>query len=92
MAIEGLVEAVSAGVGAAVAVGTVMRRYWTARERRQQQAFTRAVELIVNRKAEQVIARQVAFEIRQGRHLDRQDRAIADLRNAIETHRGRHDR
>jgi hypothetical protein len=87
---EGLVEAVSAGVGAAVAVGATMRRYWTARERRQQAAFKLAVELIVDRKTEQILSRQVQFEQRQGRHLDRQDRAIADIRRIVETQRGHH--
>lgn len=71
-------------------VGTVMRRYWTAREKRQQQAFRLAVELIVDRKTEQILARQVAFEQRQGRHLDRQDRAIADLKRTVEKQRGNH--
>ena len=92
MNIDGLIEAVSAGIGAAVVVGGAMRRYWHGRENRQQAAFTRSVEAIVDAKIAEVLARQTAFEQRQGRHLDRQDRAIADLRKAVDKQRGqRHD-
>ena len=83
MNIEGLVEAASAGVVAAIGVGGVMRRYWHRREHRQQDAFTAAVGRIVTFKVAELAARQVEFEQRQGRHLDRQDLAIAALRHDI---------
>lgn len=76
-------EAVSAGAVAAIGVGGVMRRYWRRREDRQQVAFAAAVGRIVNAKAAELTARQIAFEDRQGRHLDRQDIAIAALRGEI---------
>lgn len=76
-------EAASAGVVAAVTVGGVMRRYWRRREDRQQVAFAAAVGRIVDAKAAQLVARQVAFEDRQGRHLDRQDIAIAAMRRDV---------
>lgn len=76
-------EAASAGVVAAVTVGGVMRRYWRRREDRQQVAFAASVGRIVDAKAAQLVARQVAFEERQGRHLDRQDIAIAALRREV---------
>lgn len=85
---ESLVEAVSAGIGAAAIVGGTMRRYWRGREERQERAFRRAVQEIVDTSVADVINRQIAFEIRQGRHLDRQDRAIADLRRAVSKQRG----
>lgn len=91
MDIEGLISAASAGIGAAIAVGAVMRRYWAAREVRQQNAFRQAVEQIVDGKTEQIIVRQIAFEKRQGAHLDRQDRAIAAIGREVRAIRGRHD-
>lgn len=76
---EGLVEAVSAGVGAAAVVGTAMRSYWTKREARQQAAFRRAVQQIVDVSMADVLTRQIAFEDRQGKHLDRQDQALRTI-------------
>jgi hypothetical protein len=81
--IEGLVEAASAGVVAAVTMGGVTRRYWRRRELLQQAAFTRAVQAIVYKSVVDMIARQGEFEKRQGRHLDRQDIAIAALRREL---------
>lgn len=83
MDVESLVEAVSAGAGAAVAVGTVMRRYWRGRETRQQAEFRKAVQQIVDESVADVISRQVQFERRQGEHLDRQDRVIDEIRRAV---------
>lgn len=84
---EGLVEAISAAIGASAIVGGTMRRYWRGREHRQQEAFRRAVQQIVDASVADVIRRQTLFEHRQGQHLDRQDRAIADLRRTITRHR-----
>lgn len=89
--LDGLVQSLSAAAGAAVVVGTVARKYWTAREVRQQAAFTEAVQRIVDTSVVDVIARQAAFETRQGQHLDKQDKAIADLRRSVETLRRRRD-
>lgn len=87
--IESLVTASSAAVGAGLGVGAVMRRYWTRRETRQQAAFAAAVGRIVDIKAAELVARQQAFEDRQGRHLDRQDIAIAALRGEVKQIRRR---
>lgn len=87
MNVDGLVEAVSAGIGAAAVVGGASRRFWTRREARQQAAFRGAVQQIVDESIADVLARQEAFERRQGQHLDRQDRAIADLRRAVDRKR-----
>lgn len=84
-------EAASAGVVAAVTAGGVMRNYWRRREARQQAAFTAAVGRIVAMKAAELVARQQAFEDRQGRHLDRQDIAIAALRGEVKQIRRRID-
>lgn len=73
----------SAAVGAGLGVGAVMRRYWTRREARQQAQFAAAVGRIVDAKAAELAAQQAAFEVRQGRHLDRQDIAIAALRREV---------
>lgn len=81
---ESLVEAVSAGIGAAAIVGTTMRSYWTRREARQQAAFRRAVQQIVNESMAEVLGRQIAFERRQGKHLDHQDRTLKQLRLLVE--------
>jgi hypothetical protein len=81
--IDGAVEAASAATGAALGVGAVMRRYWTRREARQQAGFRQAVQDIVDASIADMIGRQVDFERRQGRHLDRQDLAIAALRRDI---------
>lgn len=84
-------EAASAGLVAAVTAGGVMRRYWRRREDRQQAQFTAAVGRIVAIKAAELVARQQAFEDRQGRHLDRQDIAIAALRGEVKQIRRRID-
>ena len=89
--IEGLVEATSAGIVAALGVGTGMRHYWTRRELRQRAAFARDVGRIVDIKVGELVARQAAFEDRQGRHLDRQDLAIAAMRRDIKQIKGRMD-
>lgn len=91
MNIEGLVEAASAGIGAAVAVGAAMRHYWTARELRQQIAFRHSVEQIVDAKTAEILERQREFETRQGQHLNRQDIAIAAMRRDIRHLRSRHN-
>lgn len=80
---EGLVEAVSAGIGAAAIVGTAMRSYWTRREARQQAAFRRAVQQIVNESMDGILNRQAEFERRQGRHLDRQDETLRQIGTLI---------
>lgn len=85
--VDGLVEAVSAGIGAAAIVGGASRRFWTRRETRQQAAFRTAVQQVVDESIADVIARQTQFERRQGQHLDRQDRAIAELRKAMDRRR-----
>lgn len=84
MNVESLVEAVSAAAGAAVVVGESSRRYWSRREARQQAAFAQSVRRIVDEALAPVIKRQADSERRQGQHLDRQDRAIAELRKAID--------
>lgn len=66
-----------------MAVGETSRRYWSRREARLQAAFRRAVQAIVDESIADVIRRQTEFERRQGQHLDRQDKAIADLRRLI---------
>lgn len=81
--IEGVIEAASAAAGAAVVVGEASRRYWTRRELRQQAGFRAAVQAIVDESIRHLINRQAEFERRQGQHLDRQDRAIEQLRKAI---------
>lgn len=91
MNIEGLVEAVSAGIGAAVAVGAAMRHYWTGRELRQQRSFRLSVEQIVDARVNVILERQREFEIRQGQHLNRQDIAIAAMRRDIKHIRGTHN-
>lgn len=91
MNLESLVEAVSAAVGASAIVGGTMRRYWRGREARQERAFRRAVQEIVDASVADVIKRQIQFERRQGQHLDRQDRAIAALR-PVTISKGRHSR
>lgn len=92
MNIEGLTEAISAGIGAAVAVGAAMRHYWSSREIRQQIAFRRSVEQIVDAKTAEILERQRDFETRQGQHLNRQDIAIAAMRRDIRHLRNRnHD-
>jgi hypothetical protein len=85
--VEGLVEALSAGIGAAAVVGEASRRFWRRREVQQQAAFRKAVQQIVDESVADVIARQAQFERRQGQHLDRQDRAIAELRKAVDRRR-----
>jgi hypothetical protein len=82
--VEGLVEAASAGIGAAVVAVESTRRYWARREARQQAAFRAAVKAIVDDAMLDVIHRQAEFERRQGKHLDRQDQAIAELRRVVE--------
>lgn len=84
MNVLGLVEAVSAGAGSAVVVGGAFRRYWTRREARQQAAFRRAVQDIVDQSVNDVLARQRDFEKRQGRHLDAQDRKLDALAALID--------
>lgn len=84
MSTESLVEAVSAAIGAAAIVGGTMRRFWSGREARQEAAFRKAVQEIVDESVADVIRRQTEFEKRQGRHLDRQDRAIGELKRHIE--------
>jgi hypothetical protein len=90
--VASLVEAVSAGAGSAAVVGTAVSKYWRAREARLKAAFTQAVQNIVDASVTDVIARQAAFEARQGKHLDNQDRAIADLRKLVERVRARQER
>ena len=89
MDVASLVEAVSAGAGAAVVTGGSFRRYWSRREARQTAAFRRAVQAIVNESVSELIARQAAFELRQARHLDRQDKKLDTL--AAEVRRVRQD-
>lgn len=84
MSVENLVEAVSAAIGAAAIVVGATHRLWASREIRQQAAFRKAVQLIVDASVAEVINRQIDFEVRQGRHLDRQDTAIAELRKRID--------
>lgn len=83
MNVEGLVEASSAAAGAAVVVAEASRRYWSRREARIAAAFRRDVQAIVDESIADVIRRQTEFERRQGQHLDRQDKAIAELRRII---------
>lgn len=78
-----LTEATAAGVGAALATGESLRRYFYRRELRQQAEFRSAVQHIVDEALAPVIARQVG----QGAHLDRQDAAIAALRRAVDRKR-----
>ena len=80
---ENAVEAISAAIGAAAVVGAAMRSYWTRREARQQAAFKRSVQAIVNESVAELLSRQAAFEYRQVQHLNRQDRAIEMIRRAL---------
>lgn len=89
MDVISLVEAVSAGAGASVVTGGAARRYWTRREVRQQAAFRRAVQAVVDASVTELIARQAAFEHRQGRHLDRQDRKLDQLAAEVRRYHGR---
>jgi hypothetical protein len=82
---EGLVEAIGAGVTSAAVVGTALRSYWTRREARNQQAFRRAVQQIVDESLAGVHRRQIEAERRQGKHLDRQDETLKRLGTLIET-------
>lgn len=87
MHVESAVEAASAAAAASVAVAEASRRYWTRREARQQAAFRRAVQQIVDEALAPIIAKQgvvMARQQEQVRHLDRQDRAIADLKAAVD--------
>lgn len=84
MNVEGLVEAIGAGVTSAAVVGTAMRSYWVRREARQQAAFRRAVQQIVDESMTDVIRRQAEFEKRQGRYLDRQDETLRRVRVLVE--------
>lgn len=81
---EGLVEAVSAGLASSLATGGAVRRYWGRREDRQRAAFRRDVQDIVDESIGDVIRRQAEFERRQRDHLNRQDKAISDLRSLIQ--------
>lgn len=83
MSAESLVEAVSAGIGAAAIMGSAMRRYWRGRETRQQAEFERSVQRIVDKSVSGIITRQRQFEERQGRHLDRQDKVIDEIRHTV---------
>ena len=87
--LQGLVEAASGAVVASVTVAEASRRYWTRREARQQVAFRAAVQQIVDEAMAPVLARQVDTERRQGKHLDRQDTAIAQIRADIAMLRGK---
>lgn len=79
-----LVESVSAGVGAALATAETLRRYWSRRETRNQAEFRAAVQRVVDESIADVIRRQTEFERRQGAHLDQQDKAMEQLRRAME--------
>jgi hypothetical protein len=87
--VESLVSAVSAGAGAAVVVGSAMRRYWRGRETRQQAQFEASVQRIVDKSVAGIISRQTQFEQRQGAHLDRQDKVIDEIRKAVRITGGR---
>lgn len=91
MNLDGFITTISAGVVAALGVGESSRRYWHRREERQQASFRAAVQSIVDTSVAEVIRRQVEFEQRQGRHLDRQDRAIDHLRRMVERRTGEVD-
>lgn len=84
MNVEGLAEAIGAGVTSAAIVGTAMRSYWVRREARQQAAFRRAVQQIVDESMAGVLQRQTEFEKRQGQYLDRQDATLRRVRVLVE--------
>lgn len=79
MDVPTLISAAATGAGSAVVVGGAFRRYWSRREIRQQAAFRRAVQAVVDAAISEVIVRQDAFEARQRQHLDRQDRKLDAL-------------
>lgn len=88
MNVEALVGTVSAAAASAVVTGEAVRRYWARREARQQTAFRRAVQQIVDESMADVISRQADFERRQGQHLDRQDKTLQELRQLVSRRRG----
>lgn len=69
---EPAVEAVAAGLTAAVTILTVGRR-----------SFRRAVQEIVDKSQADLIRRQTAFEQRQGQHLDRQDQRLQRIESKL---------
>lgn len=64
-------------------VGESARRFWRRREERQEAAFHRAVQVIVDSAISHVLARQTEFEHRQGQHLDRQDKRLARIEDKL---------
>lgn len=79
----GIVSAAGAALGGSAATGAMLRGWWSRRELRQQRAFRRAVQDIVDVSVRDVLQRQAEFERRQGAHLDRQDQAIDALRAEV---------
>lgn len=79
----GIVSAAGSAAGGAAATGAVLRGWWSRREVRQQRAFRRAVQEVVDASVTDILARQREFERRQGAHLDRQDQAIARLHDRL---------
>jgi hypothetical protein len=75
-----LVVIVCTILGTGAALAEFLRRALKAREVR----FRYAVQQIVNASISDVLARQVAFEDRVGKHLDRQDRALDALRRKLD--------
>ena len=73
-------SAAGSAAGGAAASAVALRGWWSRREIRQQRAFRRAVQDIVDASVSDLAGRQREFERRQGAHLDRQDQAIAALR------------
>jgi hypothetical protein len=69
---EAPVEAVAAGVAAAVTLVTLARH-----------GFRHAVQDIVKTSQAELIKRQIDFETRQGQHLDRQDQRLERIERKL---------
>ena len=69
---EQVVEAVSAGMGASIGLGALIRRW-----------FRKAVKDVVAESVEDFIERQIAMERRQSHHLNRQDQKLSEIEKMI---------
>lgn len=71
-----MVEAVAAGTGASIGVAALARRW-----------FRHAVRDVVDESVAGLISRQADFERRQGQHLDRQDKRLERIEEALSNRR-----
>lgn len=77
---EALTVIITSILGTGLLVAESLRRML----RRRDERFREAVQAIVDQSIMDVIRRQTDFERRQGQHLDRQDKAIRELRDLVE--------